>query len=249
MPRYARAGTPLHYDHKETRSRMCSGSSLTLPPILVDGGPLLFGGSFFRLLLAQLSGGHVRGCRAEGGRGDGATPTSIASAAGARQRCDWRRRRLATFGRAAPVVSAARSRAAVLVVTASLVAAVLRAGAVLAAAGALMTVAVAATFGANSAAMFVLAADETVTTIELRASARGCHQPTGIAEGRAALIEACEPLRRFAADLLAIAAATTGVVRPAYEAWIAVFRSAAFDAFQPAFDAAHHQVGLAQDDV
>ena len=112
-----------------------------------------------------------------------------------------------------------------------------------------MTVVVAATFGANSAAMLDLAADETVATIELRASARGGHEPTGIAEGRAALIEAFETLRRFAADLLVIATAMTDVVWPAYEARIAVFRSAAFDAFQAAFDAAHRQVGFAQDDV
>jgi hypothetical protein len=156
---------------------------------------------------------------------------------------------VAAMLRAGAVLATASAMAAILVVDAEPVTAVLRARAVMTAAGALVTVVVAATFGARSAAMFVLAADETVATIELRASARGGHQPTGIAEGRAALIEAFEPMPRFTADLVVIATAVTDVVRAADETRTAVFRSTAFDTLQPAFDAAHHQVGLAQDDV
>jgi hypothetical protein len=145
-------------------------------------------------------------------------------------------------------MTAAGAIPAILVVFAFPVAAVLRAGAVFAATGALMTVVVAATFGANGA-IVDLAADETVATIELRASARGGDQSTGIAEGRTALIEARESSRRFATDFVLIATAVADVVWPAYEARIALFRSAAFHAFQPAFDATCHQAALAQDDV
>ncbi len=110
------------------------------------------------------------------------------------------------------------------------------------AAGSLVTVVVAATFGANSAVMFVLAADETVATIELRTSARGGHQPTGIAEGWAALIEAFEPLRRFAADLvLRITSAVADVIGSTHVAGIAMLIFTAFYALQTALDAASHQ--------